>query len=412
MEMMEEGEGKGYAWERAVENSWQKLEEDESGQLVKSSVLLATEEQSGQRELTRERKQQDVNVPLRKGIIRYVVVLLDLSKQMDEVGVFRPNCLGAALEGLKLLVVEFLERNPLSYLSIITSKEGKADLLTQFSSSKDVHLSALKKFTTGVDFSLQNGLDLAFSCLKFIPKYFSREIVTIQASLSTCDPGDIFDTVETLQKNNIRCSFVSLSAEVYVCKKTAELTLGDYKVAKNKENLTTLLMHHVNAPVIRHSENDGEATLKSTFMPMGFPSQLKDDSLTVNSSYKFICPKCEGVVEAIPSECSVCGLSLVDSAHLAKSYHHLFPVPIFIDLTDYLDPEKETEEDMEQEVQSKVSSEMLSKLKSDNLLCGACVTWIKRATERVTLCTKCQSVFCGSCDELIHDVLHNCPQCL
>ena len=31
----------------------------------------------------------------------------------------------------------------------------------------------------------------------------------------------------------------------------------------------------------------------------------------------------------LPSQCHVCGLSLVASQHLARSYHHLFPVNPF-----------------------------------------------------------------------------------
>lgn len=31
----------------------------------------------------------------------------------------------------------------------------------------------------------------------------------------------------------------------------------------------------------------------------------------------------------LPCECHVCGLTLVSSPHLARSYHHLFPVKGF-----------------------------------------------------------------------------------
>ena len=43
-------------------------------------------------------------------------------------------------------------------------------------------------------------------------------------------------------------------------------------------------------------------------------------SILLNSA---ACGRCE-----LPSQCKVCGLSLMSSSHLARSYHHLFPVTI------------------------------------------------------------------------------------
>lgn len=46
----------------------------------------------------------------------------------------------------------------------------------------------------------------------------------------------------------------------------------------------------------------------------------------------YTCPKCKARVAELPSLCHVCGLSLVASPHLARSYHHLFPVPAFAEV--------------------------------------------------------------------------------
>lgn len=43
----------------------------------------------------------------------------------------------------------------------------------------------------------------------------------------------------------------------------------------------------------------------------------------------YICPRCASKVCELPSDCDVCGLTLVSSPHLARSYHHLFPVHNF-----------------------------------------------------------------------------------
>src|SRR5579862_4731194 len=40
----------------------------------------------------------------------------------------------------------------------------------------------------------------------------------------------------------------------------------------------------------------------------------------------YTCPRCSSKVCALPIECPVCGLTLILSTHLARSYHHLFPL--------------------------------------------------------------------------------------
>ncbi len=40
-------------------------------------------------------------------------------------------------------------------------------------------------------------------------------------------------------------------------------------------------------------------------------------------------PRLQARVLELPTACHVCGLTLVSSPHLARSYHHLFPVRPF-----------------------------------------------------------------------------------
>lgn len=44
--------------------------------------------------------------------------------------------------------------------------------------------------------SIQNGLEIALKTLKMVPSHASREILMILGSLTTCDPGDINETIE------------------------------------------------------------------------------------------------------------------------------------------------------------------------------------------------------------------------
>ena len=48
----------------------------------------------------------------------------------------------------------------------------------------------------------------------------------IMGSLTTCDPGDIYDTIDSLANENIRVSVVGLAAEVQICKLMCKKTKG------------------------------------------------------------------------------------------------------------------------------------------------------------------------------------------
>lgn len=47
--------------------------------------------------------------------------------------------------------------------------------------------------------SLQNSLDLAFKALKLLPSHASKEVLLIMGSLTTCDPGDIGETIKVFK---------------------------------------------------------------------------------------------------------------------------------------------------------------------------------------------------------------------
>lgn len=180
------------------------------------------------------------------------------------------------------------------------------------------------------DFSLQNGLELAYNCLNSIPLYGFREIIILQGSLNSCDPGNIFTTIDKLKSKSIRCSVIGISAEVYICKHLATETKGDYSVAKDKSHMKQLILRHVKPPSILADES---TSLKCSFIKMGFPTQITRPALCSDtkqtSVQAYTCPRCHSVSSELPTECRICGLSLIASPHLARSYHHLFPVPRF-----------------------------------------------------------------------------------
>jgi transcription initiation factor TFIIH subunit 2 len=65
-----------------------------------------------------------------------------------------------------------------------------------------------------------------------VPAHGSREILIIMGSLTTCDPGDIYETIDSLVNENIRVSVVGLAAEVQICKLVCKKTKGIYYFQK------------------------------------------------------------------------------------------------------------------------------------------------------------------------------------
>lgn len=69
---------------------------------------------------------------------------------------------------------------------------------------------------------------------------------------------------------------------------------------------------------------------------MGFPQRAAESSIAICSCHKeakvgggYTCPRCKARVCELPTECRICGLTLISSPHLARSYHHLFPIVPF-----------------------------------------------------------------------------------
>jgi len=73
--------------------------------------------------------------------------------------------------------------------------------------------------------------------------------------------------------------------------------------------------------------------MSADLMLMGFPQRLPDTASAAlcvchaqMRAAGFLCPRCGARLCDAPTDCDVCGLMIVSSPHLARSYHHLFPV--------------------------------------------------------------------------------------
>jgi transcription initiation factor TFIIH subunit 2 len=236
-------------------------------------------------------------------------------------------------------------------------------------------------------------------------------------------------------------------------------------------------------PILNLRGGDGDENIKyCNFVEMGFPTRESSDVPTLIHVTKdkkifartgYLCPRCQAKASELPTDCAVCGLKLVLSPHLARSFHHLFPIPAFTEL-----PEDDGPNANASAVPSRATSSTTSgagkgqpsPVKSKNVLgskhkppgvgpqtiessiltcsqddpqsCFGCLKYIgapapesaatisqKRKRRRKGLapplvtddamstslrfqCPECRNNFCADCDAYLHESLHNCPGCL
>ena len=230
-----------------------------------------------------------------------------------------------------------------------------------------------------------------------IPAHASREILMILGSLTTCDPGDIEETIQHLKQENVRCSVISLSAETRIMRHLTVETSGLYSATLDETHFKDQLFQHIE-PL--QATNTQECSL----IKMGFPhgviqdvSSKKDQSmmslcmchLEGNSENRnlsitgYYCPQCQAKYCELPVECVVCGLTLVLAPHLARSYHHLFPILNFIEVPNQL----------------------------QSTHCFGCQKQFHESDKHLYKCPKCEKYYCLECDMFIHDTLHTCIGC-
>ena len=275
------------------------------------------------------------------------------------------NQLDIMLQHVTEFMEEYFDQNPLSHLGIIICKYGEAQVLSLLNGSKRAAVIAIGVIREGVtaglvgkdagEFSLQNGLEVVGKSLGYMPRNGSREVLIVVGALSTCDPGDVLvETLPRLIKTNIRVNCLAMCAEMHVCRKISETSGGIMGVALDGRHMKDLLFNFIAPPPALIKEQN-ETQMTCVFMPMGFPkreteevptlvhataaagsgSVARDDKLIfARTSYE--CPRCKAKASELPTDCSVCGLKLILAPHLARSFHHLFPVPPFREIPEDL----------------------------------------------------------------------------
>mmetsp|Transcript_7419 Transcript_7419/g.25091 ORF Transcript_7419/g.25091 Transcript_7419/m.25091 type:complete len:265 (-) Transcript_7419:38-832(-) len=242
---------------------------------------------------------------------------------------------------------------------------------------------------------------MAIACLRSAPDYGQRELLILYGSIMSCDAGDIFEAIAGAKRSKLRVSVICLAAEVYICKRVAEETGGTFAVARSEPHLHELLEKQLQPP----PRTAGTAEDEGDFFMVGFPERkldqqpffLLDGRDVCLSSVAHECPQCKALVADLPSRCPVCALQLNSSAHIARSYHHLFPVPAW--------------EDVGPPDAPAATPAAPAEASAAGGGCFACLRALS-AGGGCYRCPACRELFCGECEAYVHDVLHNCPGCL
>lgn len=158
--------------------------------------------------------------------------------------------------------------------------------------------------------------------------------------------------------------------------------------------------------------------MTARFVYLGFPKRIYDafpmccydgSKIDMQAGSSFQCPRCKVRNTQLPTQCRVCGLQLYSSSHIARSHHHMFPVPVFLEISD-------KSESSAALIQNGIKRKKFNNetLEDQFIQCTGCNVKIADNSDTPsfhTACPKCQSAFCVECDIFIHDSLHNCPGC-
>lgn len=420
--------GKRAAWEEG-KFTWD-VPEDAEGNVSLTALLEAEK----RRRLLRD------TTPLQRGIIRHMVLVLDMSFAMLEKDLL-PSRYRLMMHYAVDFVREYFEQNPISQLGVIAMRDGVAVHISEMSGNPADHIDWLrsweKKFEPRGNPSLQNALEMCRGDLFHAPSHGTREVLIIYGALLSSDPGDIHDTIANLIADRIRVSIVGLAAQVAICAELCAKTNGGddscYSVAMHEQHFRELFLASTTPPVTRQTEQNNASLLM-----MGFPSRTKAewavpagsaagagggsrDAISMCACHNkpcregYLCTRCSTKVCRLPAECPACGLTLILSTHLARSYHHLFPLRNWVEvpwgeaaksvacyacLNPFPDAPRPTAKGKGKEAAAAGGGEKAA---------GEKVKGISESGRYA--CEVCGNHFCIDCDVFAHEVLHNCAGC-
>ncbi|OBT51687.1 hypothetical protein VE04_07201, partial [Pseudogymnoascus sp. 24MN13] len=232
------------AWED-IQRSWDTVVEGADGSL--SSTVEGLLEAGKRQRLLRD------TTPLQRGIIRHLILILDLSFAMTEKDL-RPTRYLLTLRYATSFITEFFEQN--RHLPARDPRHARR--------TRQTHLPPLR-----------DADEMARASLFHAPSHGTREVLIISGALLSSDPGDIHTTISSLTSDRIRVSAIGLAAQVAILSEICTKTKGDYSVALHEEHFRALLTGVAAPPPTRATEQN-----QSSLLMMGFPSPTVAKAVT------------------------------------------------------------------------------------------------------------------------------------
>ncbi|KAI5289596.1 General transcription factor IIH subunit 2 [Ascosphaera aggregata] len=355
-----------------VARTWETLVEGADG-TIKSTV-------EGLLEAGKRKRLLRDTTPLQRGIIRHVILVIDLSLAMAEKDL-RPTRYLLTLRYASEFVLEFFEQNPISQLGMIGMRDGRALRISDLSGNPTQHLLALHELRAQDPRdmpSLQNALEMARGMLFHTPSHGTREVIIIFGSLCSSDPGDIHETISHLITDKIRVSIVGLAAQVAVCREICARTNNDvstdgraddisdgggyYGVVIDEVHFRELLMAITTPPSQRRKNVGGNGDGYLADQHASLLNKGRKGSMTG------VTPAARGVKGISPSsryECTVCRNHFcIDCDVFAHEVVHNCPGCQSTDVSRHLEErEREGEEEDEEEEEEEEEEENMRRLK-------------------------------------------------
>ncbi len=104
---------------------------------------------------------------MQRGIIRHLVLILDLSSAMLEKDL-RPNRYELVLQYAREFVAEYFDQNPIGQLAVLAARDGVAERIAPMGGNTVEHVQALankRRWEPSGEPSLQNALEMARSSI-------------------------------------------------------------------------------------------------------------------------------------------------------------------------------------------------------------------------------------------------------
>lgn len=451
----------GYSWEDEYQRPWDIVNDgnDDEGRSLETIIQTMIESR-------KKKIMKNPSTPFQRGIIRTLIVIIDGSLIMLEKDLrpTRFSMVLSLLQDFIVEYFDQNPISQLGIVMMrngVANLVSEVNGLPQYHLDKIRQLKSRQhnKFEPKGDPSLQNSLEMARSLLVYNfgnninDTKNSKEILIIFGALFTTDPGDIHQTINNLVKDEIKVKVIGLSAQVAICQELVNKTnnpnnansswsayshRNNYGIIMNETHFRELLMDCViPLPVTSNASIEKNHSKEVPLIKMGFPLKIQpaisssnsnlsvsfpqlcachpslgsadsnsanDTNATIGSrsAIGYECPQCRNKVCHLPTICPICGLMLILSTHLARSYHHLVP------LGDY------KEVPVSEFYKSTCCFGCLLKFPSGvkNLNSNEeGKSKLDSMTSSRYRCDHCQNDFCIDCDVFVHEVLHNCPGC-